>query len=87
MSDQVPSAAGVPPPAGVKPKPWRRHLSPEEAVYVLNEGHWAITVTHRLFRHLPNASLEARSAALPVWTRSKTHLVWPETRVGQNAAT
>jgi adenylate cyclase len=53
VSDQVPSVADVAPPVGVKPKPWRRHLSPEGAFYVLNEGHWAITVTHRLFRHLP----------------------------------
>ena len=38
----------------MKPKPWRRHLSPEEALYVLHEGHWAISGTHRLFRHLPS---------------------------------
>lgn len=59
VNDQIPSVsegapAGLPAEVGVKPKPWRRHLSPEEALYVLHEGHWAISSTHRLFRHLPS---------------------------------
>jgi adenylate cyclase len=60
VSDQsptVPDAAPADSPigVGVKPRWWRRHLSPEEALYVLNEGHWAIRGTHRAFRHLPSA--------------------------------
>jgi adenylate cyclase len=40
---------------GIKPRWWHRHLSPEEALYVLHEGHWAIGGSHRAFRHLPSA--------------------------------
>jgi adenylate cyclase len=59
VSDQSPSLGGTEPAdpsaaVGIKPRPWRRHFSPEEALYVLNEGHWTITGTHRLFRHLPS---------------------------------
>ncbi len=59
MSDQSPTAphiASTDPVngLGVKPRWWRRGLSPEEALYVLNEGHWAITGSHRVFRHLPS---------------------------------
>jgi adenylate cyclase len=44
-----PSAA-----VGLKPRPWRRHFSPEEVLYVLNEGHWTIRGTRGVFRHLPS---------------------------------
>ena len=39
---------------GIKPRWGRRPRSPEELLYVLNEGHWSITGTHLLFRHLPS---------------------------------
>jgi adenylate cyclase len=51
--DQIPPAdrsAAV----GIKPRPWRRNLSPEEVLFVLNEGHWTIRGSHRVFRHLPS---------------------------------
>ena len=59
VSDQTPSVANLAPadpPAvvGVKPRGWRRELSPGEVLYVLTEGHWAIRGTHRVFRHLPS---------------------------------
>jgi adenylate cyclase len=40
--------------ARIKPKPWRRRLTPEELQYVLNEGHWLISGSHKFFRHLPS---------------------------------
>jgi adenylate cyclase len=59
VSDQSPTGpdtapADSPNGVGVKPRWWRRHLSPEEVLYVLNEGHWTITGSHRVFRHLPS---------------------------------
>jgi adenylate cyclase len=59
VSDQTPSpadtASAAPSAAvGVKPKPWRRPGTPEELLYVLNEGHWAMAAPRRLFRHLPS---------------------------------
>ena len=59
-NDQIPSVtdhapAGRPAAVGIKPRPWRRrHLSPEEVLYVLTEGHWSISGSHRVFRHLPS---------------------------------
>ena len=57
QSPTVPDAAPADSPTGVgvKPRWWRRHLSPEEALYVLNEGHWTQRGAQRAFRHLPSA--------------------------------
>jgi adenylate cyclase len=56
--DQIPPVDTAPadPSAavGVKPRPWRRDLSPEEVLFVLNEGHWTLRGSHRVFRHLPS---------------------------------
>ena len=41
-------------PVGSKPRSWRRTLTPEEVLYVLNEGHWSLRGARRLFRHLPS---------------------------------
>jgi adenylate cyclase len=59
VSDQIPSLADTAPAdpsvaVGIKPRPWRRPRGPEELLYVLNEGHWSITASHRLFRNLPS---------------------------------
>lgn len=59
VSDQVPPRADIAPAdrsaaAGIKPRAWRRPESPEELLYVLNEGHWGIKGPRLVFRHLPS---------------------------------
>jgi adenylate cyclase len=50
--DSAPADSSVA--GGVKPRSWRGPKSPEELLYVLNEGHWSIAGPRRLFRHLPS---------------------------------